>query len=174
MSKGAKQLEIEINNLLKNDPVTKAIDEANEILGKLGMKVGDVTPTKENHNNHDHLDKFDIYEGKVYTEKTLEKLQKLKKLMPKRILGLEKLHRECFDSDEQYAKYVKAHIMNNEAGDDVLGDSYTKAIWDLLNLFIKEKNTSEETIKSSPDYEKFSGTQVEMATGFYKHLQSLK
>lgn len=89
---------------------------------------------------------------------------------------LEKLERKYFDNDKQYQLYEEAHKNNSPAADskDLLGDSYVIAIWNLINLFIKENDCSDETIKKSPDYEKFSGSQVDFATGWYNQLRKTK
>lgn len=90
-------------------------------------------------------------------------------------LNLEKLDREHFDNDKQYEKYSKSHKVNNESKDsDVLGNSYVVAIWNLINLFIKEKSCSDDIVKKSPDYEGFSGMQVGFAKNWYEGFKKLK
>lgn len=86
-------------------------------------------------------------------------------------LNLEKLDRSYFNNDEQYKRYETAHnVNNNDRDDDELGNSYVTAIWNLVNLFIKEKKCTSDIVKKSPDYAEFSGFQVEFAQSYYNQL----
>jgi hypothetical protein len=88
-------------------------------------------------------------------------------------LNLVKLERKYFDSDKQYEKYERGYNANNKdaSEDDELGNGYVTAIWNLINLFIQEKSSSNDIVKKSPDYQNFSGFQVEFAQNYYQQLK---
>lgn len=89
----------------------------------------------------------------------------------KKEIGLVKLDISYFDNNKQYENYLKTYKANNYVGeDDYMGGGYITAIWNLINLFIKERDCSDDIVKKSPDYEMFSGFQVNYAQSYYKKL----
>ena len=75
---------------------------------------------------------------------------------------MNKAKKELFKNEQAYGDYIKTWEVNKD------GDSYSKAVMNLITLFVEEKSCSNDVVKKSPDYKRFSGTQVEMAQGFYK------
>ena len=57
--------------LLKNDPITIAIDKCNVILKGLDLRVGKITAIRK------PVKPYSIYKGKLYTDETLDKVDDL-------------------------------------------------------------------------------------------------
>lgn len=79
------------------------------------------------------------------------------------------LGRENFANDLDYKRYVETYVANSSE----TTSSYSKAVMDLITMFIEEQSCDGDVIKQSEHYEKLSGTQVELAEGYFKQYYTL-
>lgn len=80
-------------------------------------------------------------------------------------INLDLLPKFQFDTDIQYERYVKSHEHNQK-----YGNGYIIGVWNLLNHFIMNKSTSENTVTNFQNHLLLTSNQIEIAKEKYNHI----